>query len=59
MTTARAQSEASGQTEHLYTDVPSAAASWDHARPVIVTAEVAQLAGRELQDNLRFVVTNL
>ena len=59
MTTARAQSEASGQTEHVYTDVQYAAASWGHARRVIVKAEVVQLAGREPQDNPRFVVTNL
>ena len=59
MTSARAQSETSGQTEQVYTDVPYAAASWDHARRVIVKAEVVRLAGREPQDNPRVVVTNL
>ena len=59
MTTARAQSAASGQTEHVYTDVSYAAASWDAPRRVLVKAEVVQLAGRAPQDNPRFVVTNL
>ena len=59
MTTARAQSAASGQTEHVYTDVSYAAASWDAPRRVLVKAEVVHLAGRAPQDNPRFVVTNL
>ena len=59
MMTARTQSAASGQTEHVYTDVSYAAASWDAPRRVIVKAEVVHLAGREPQDNPRFVVTNL
>ena len=59
MTTARAQSLASGQTEHVYTDVSYAAASWAAPRRGLVKAEVVQLAGREPQDNPRFVVTNL
>ena len=59
MTTARAQSAASGQTEHVYTDVSYAAASWAAPRRVIIKAEVVHLAGREPQDNPRFVVTNL
>ena len=59
MTTVRAQSAASGQTEHVYTDVSYAAASWDAPRRVLVKAEVVHLAGREPQDNPRFVVTNL
>lgn len=59
MTTARTQSAASGQTEHVYTDVSYAAASWEAPRRVLVKAEVVHLAGREPQDNPGFVVTNL
>ncbi|MDA1093884.1 MAG: transposase [Acidobacteria bacterium] len=59
MVTARAQSETSGQTEHVYTDVRYAAGTWPQARRVVIKAEVVQLAGRAPQDNPRFVVTNL
>ena len=59
MTAARAQSAASGQTEHGYTDVRYAAGTWPRERRVVIKAEVVQLAGREPQDNPRFVVTNL
>jgi hypothetical protein len=59
MTAARAQSAVSGQTEHVYTDVSYAAASWGSPRRVLVKAEVVQLVGREPRDNPRFVVTNL
>jgi len=59
MATARAQSAESGQTEHVYTDVRYAAGTWAHARRVVIKAEVVQLAGREPQDNPRFVITNL
>ena len=38
MTAARAQSEASGQTEHAYTHVRYAAASWGQARRVLATS---------------------
>ena len=59
MAVARGQSEASGQTEHVYTDVQYAAGTWAQARRVVIKAEVVQLAGRAPQDNPRFVVTNL
>ena len=59
MATARAQSAESGQTEHVYTDVRYAAGTWAHARRVVIKAEVVRLAGREPQDNPRFVITNL
>ena len=58
MAVARGQSEASGQTEHVYTDVQYAAGTWAQARRVVIKAEVVQLAGRAPQDNPRFVVTN-
>ena len=59
MAVARGQSEARGQTEHVYTDVQYAAGTWAQARRVVIKAEVVQLAGRAPQDNPRFVVTNL
>ena len=59
MAVARGQSEASGQTEHVYTDVQYAAGTGAQARRVVIKAEVVQLAGRAPQDNPRFVVTNL
>src|ERR1700681_3550622 len=59
MVDARAQSEASGQTEHVYTEGRYAARTWDHERRVVIKAEVVRLAGREPRDNARYVVTNL
>ena len=59
MAVARGQSEARGQTEHVYTDVQYAAGTWAQARRVVIKAEVVPLAGRAPQDNPRFVVTNL
>ena len=59
MLEARMRSLASGQTEHLYTEVTYAAGTWDRERRVILKAEVVQLQGREPRDNPRFVVTNL
>ena len=55
----RDQSEASGQTEHRYTDARYAAQTWPRERRVVIKAEVVRLAGRAPQDNPRFVVTNL
>jgi hypothetical protein len=59
MVDARALSEGSGQTEHVYTEVGYAAGTWDHARRVVIKAEVVRLPGREPRDNPRFIVTNL
>jgi hypothetical protein len=59
MVDARAQSEASGQTEHVYTAGRYAARTWGHERRVVIKAEVVRLAGREPRDNVRVVVTNL
>jgi hypothetical protein len=59
MVDARAQSEASEQTEHVYTEVRYAAGTWAHERRVVIKAEVVRLAGREPRDNARYVVTNL
>jgi Transposase DDE domain group 1 len=56
---ARAQSEASGQTEHVYTEGRYAARTWRQERRVVIKAEVVRLPGREPRDNARFVVTNL
>jgi hypothetical protein len=58
MVEARAQSEASGQTAHVYTDARYAARTWDHPR-VVIKAEVVRRPGRDPRDNARFVVTNL
>ena len=59
MAVARAKSEASGRTEHVYTDTRYAAGTWGHERRVVIKAEVVRLKGREPRDNPRFVVTNL
>ena len=59
MIAVRERSLASGQTEHRYTELRYAAGTWDRERRVILKAEVVQLAGRELRDNPRFLVTNL
>ena len=59
MVEARARSEVSGQTEHVYTEVRYAAGTWAHPRPVVIKAEVVRLPGRDPRDNPRFVVTTL
>lgn len=59
MVEARTQSEASGQTEHVYTEARYAAGTWHHERRVVIKAEVVRLAGRDPRDNPRFVITNL
>ena len=56
---ARALSEASGQTEHVYTEARYAAGTWRHERRVVIKAEVVRLPGRTPRDNPRFVITNL
>jgi hypothetical protein len=56
---ARVLSEASGQTEHVYTDFCYQAGSWNRERRVVCKAEVVRLEGREPRLNARFVVTNL
>lgn len=56
---ARAASEATGQTEHVYTEGRYAARTWAHERRVVIKAEVVRLAGRTPRDNPRFVITNL
>jgi len=55
----RTQSEASGHTEHVYTDARYAARTWGRKRRVIIKAEVVRLDGREPRDNPRCVITNL
>jgi hypothetical protein len=59
MVKARAQSAASGETAHVYTEARYAARTWAHERRVVIKAEVVRLAGREPRDNARFVITNL
>ena len=59
MVEARRQSEASGQTEHVYTEGRYAAGTWTQERRVVIKAEVVRLPGREPRDNARFVITNL
>jgi len=56
---ARAQSETSGETEHVYTEARYAARTWPHDRRVVIKAEVVRLQGRAPRDNARFVITNL
>lgn len=59
MIIARTLSDASGQTEHVYTDFRYAAGTWDRERRVVCKAEVVRLEDRTPRDNPRFVVTNL
>lgn len=59
MVLARDQSEASGQTEHVYTEARYAARTWAQERRVVIKAEVVRLPGRTPRDNPRFVITNL
>jgi hypothetical protein len=59
MVEARSRSEASGQTEHVYTEARYAAGTWTQERRVVIKAEVVRLPGREPRDNPRFVITNL
>ena len=56
---ARVLSDASGQTEHVYTDFVYAAGTWERPRRVVCKAEVVRLEGRKPRLNARFVVTNL
>ena len=59
MQTARAQSEATGETAHVYTAARYAARTWGHERRVVIKAEVVRLGERAPRDNPRVVVTNL
>lgn len=59
MVDARADSELSGQTAHVYTEARYAAGTWARERRVVIKAEVVRLAGRTPRDNARFVITNL
>ncbi len=59
MAEARALSEASGQTEHIYTETRYAAGTWPCERRVVIKAEVVRLPGRPPRDNARFVITTL
>jgi hypothetical protein len=52
-------SEATGRTEHVYTDFAYAAGTWDRVRRVVCKAEVVRHEGRAPKLNPRFVVTNL
>ena len=52
-------SEASGKTEHVYTDFSYTAGTWSRERRVVCKAEVVHLEGREPRVIARFVVTHL
>lgn len=56
---AKVLSDATGRTEHVYTDFLYAAGTWDRVRRVVCKAEVVRLEGREPRLNPRFLVTNL
>ena len=56
---AKVWSEATGKTEHVYTDFAYTAGTWSRERRVVCKAEVVCLEGREPRLNARFVVTNL
>lgn len=55
----RIEAKKSGKTEHVFGEVEYKAGKWDHARRVIVKAEVTMEEGKPPRDNPRFVVTNL
>ena len=60
MLVARARTWRSEQTEHVYTETNEyQAGTWNHARRVVIKAEVVRLGDREPRDNPRFVVTNM
>jgi hypothetical protein len=59
MFVAGARSEASGESERVYTDFHYAAGTWSRERRVVCKAEVLRHEGREPKPNPRFVVTNL
>jgi len=59
MAEARALSETSGQTAHVYTETDYAAGTWARERRVVIKAEVVRLPGRTPRDNARFVITTL
>src|SRR5439155_5725167 len=59
MIVAKVLSDATGKTEHVYTDFDYAAGTWSRERRVVCKAEVVRLEGREPKLNPRFVVTNL
>jgi len=59
MAEARALSEASGHTAHVYLETDYAAGTWTGERRVVIKAEVVRLPGRTPRDNPRFVITTL
>jgi len=60
MLVARARTWRSEQTEQLYTETDEyQAGTWNHARRVVIKAEVVCHRDREPRDNPRFVVTNM
>lgn len=57
---ARAHSQASGKTEHVYGELRyKTKKTWPHKRRIIYKAEVVRHPGRDPKDNPRFVITNL
>jgi hypothetical protein len=56
---ARVIAEATGQTEHVYSEVDYAAGSWERERRILIKAEVVCGEGKEPKDNPRFVITNM
>ena len=56
---ARVIAEATGQTEHVYSEVDYAAGSWERERRILIKAEVVCGQGKEPKDNPRFVITNM
>ncbi len=59
MKEARALSEASGQTAHVYIEARYATRTWRYEHRVVIKAEVVRLPGPTPRDNPRFVITNL
>lgn len=58
MRAARRRSRHRRKTERVYAETRYAAQSWSHRRRVIIKAEVVREAGKEPQDNPRFLITH-
>ena len=59
MTTARAISEDTGETAHVYGERQYRAGTWRRTRRAVIKAEVVRNIDGEAKDNPRFVITNM
>jgi len=59
MQVARALTDITGKTEHVYDETNYAAKSWRGERRILIKAEVVCGEGKEPKNNPRFVITNM